>query len=95
MILTNSATTCGSLHISPLLVFAMSNLKKSFKMNDLTERLEIAFTHLNGQRVEEVLRGDEEADHVALAAVPAHAEVLHRGVGQKAALHLVTDINTN
>lgn len=94
MILTNSATTCGSLHISPLLVFAMSNLKKSFK-TVLTERLEIAFTHLNGQRVEEVLRGDEEADHVALAAIPAHAEVLHRGVGQEAALHLVTNINTN
>ena len=52
----------------------------------------MVFTHLNGQRVEEVLRGDEEADHVALAAVPAHAEVLHRGVGQEAALHLVTDI---
>ena len=94
MILTNSATTCGSLHISPLLVFAMSNLKKSFK-TVLTERLEIALTHLNGQRVEEVLRGDEEADHVALAAIPAHAEVLHRGVGQEAALHLVTNIDTN
>ena len=53
-----------------------------------TERLEMVFTRLNGERVEEVLRGDEEADHVALAAVPAHAEVLHRGVGQEAALHL-------
>ena len=48
----------------------------------------MVLTHLYGERVEEVLCGDEEADHVALAAVPAHAEVLHRGVGQEAALHL-------
>ena len=52
----------------------------------------MVLTHLYGERVEEALRGDEEADHVALAAVPAHAEVLHRGVGQEAALHLVSNI---
>ena len=34
------------------------------------------------------MAGDDEADHVAPAAVPAHTDVLHGGVGQEAALHL-------
>ena len=79
-------------HFSSTRVHHVKLTKRNHLGKVQTERLEMVFTHLNGERVEEVLRGDEEADHVALAAVPAHAEVLHRGVGQEAALHLGNNI---
>ena len=87
--LTYSAMICSSPQSSSRLrVLSSCDREETFHHTWLSAV--VAVCHLGGYGVEPLLAGDDEADHAGPAALPHHEDVLHRGVGQQAALNLVS-----